>query len=65
MNKVCFVVVLVLFVALAAYVSPIEGVPTGGCPLSDSLCAKYCKSHKFGKTGRCTGPNKMKCKCLV
>nr|A0A218QXT6.1 RecName: Full=Putative potassium channel toxin Ts21; AltName: Full=Putative KTx; AltName: Full=Tityustoxin-21; Flags: Precursor [Tityus serrulatus]QPD99054.1 putative potassium channel toxin Ts21 [Tityus serrulatus] len=65
MNKVYLVAILVLSVLLVANVSPIEGVPTGGCPLSDALCAKYCKSNKYGKTGKCTGTSKGTCKCLV
>ncbi|XP_023238900.1 toxin KTx8-like [Centruroides sculpturatus] len=65
MNKVYLVAILVLSVLLVANVSPVEGIPTGGCPVSDALCTKYCKSNKYGKSGKCSGPNKTTCKCSV
>uniref|UniRef100_A0A1V1WBQ4 Putative K+ channel toxin n=1 Tax=Superstitionia donensis TaxID=311983 RepID=A0A1V1WBQ4_9SCOR len=61
MNKVHCTILLVVLMVFAVSVLPIEGVPTGGCP-SDALCAKYCKSNKYGSTGKCDNTN---CKCSV
>nr|ACD11976.1 hypothetical protein [Isometrus maculatus] len=63
MSKLHLLIFLVLLVALTN-VESVIGIPTGGCPLFENLCIKFCKKFRFGKKGRCIGPTKGRCKCI-